>query len=102
MTGFGVGLLPAVRPPWVETGRSPSGRYTITNNVTGRRRLQWRGRPPLVPSDAILLVSVQDHLESLESLVIPCRQPRFAGACRCGPLKTAPVTTAANCATPVT
>ncbi len=50
----------------------------------------------------VRLVSVQDHLESLESFMIRFLQPRFAGACRCGLSRTAPGMTAASFATPAT
>lgn len=47
-------------------------------------------------------VSVQDHLEYLESFVIPCRQSQLGEAARCGRLKIASGMTAANTAIPAT
>ena len=48
------------------------------------------------------LVSVHEHVESDESVMIPSWLPRFAGAARCGLSRTAPAMTAASYATQAT
>ena len=50
----------------------------------------------------IALVSIQDHVESGESVVIPSVLRRFAGVIECGQWRTGVGMTAASCVTRVT
>jgi integrase len=52
-------------------------------------RYQW---------EKLNLVSIHEHVESEESIMIPCSAHRFAGGMACGRPRTAAATTAASCA----
>jgi len=86
----GVAFAPGANTILAANNAANPGFLTLIDNATSAVRR------------SIVLVSIQDHVESGESVVIPSVLRRFAGVIECGQWRTGVGMTAASCVTRVT